>query len=162
MEDEIICELFTTHAHIIWKYIGVTSAGIAEMILPGPGESFKSKMLQPGPFVVFVFIAIVASLLLQSGSFLIKDHIGRINHVLGLDKVVGGSNTGSFISASLSGNHVYEELKEGIVGVYAMQGRRGNMEDRFSIFQDVEVGKNKKMSFFGVYDGHGGQVRPIY
>ena len=87
MEDEVICELFTTHLHLIWRYIGMTSASITEMILPGPGESFKSKMCQPGPFMVLVFVTIIISVLLQSSSNLIRDHIKEINRVLGIDKV---------------------------------------------------------------------------
>lgn len=48
----------------------------------------------------------------------------------------------------------WELVKEN-VGVYALQGRRGSMEDRFTFVNRLE---HKCTSLYGVFDGHGGEV----
>ncbi|XP_064085899.1 protein phosphatase 1L-like [Macrobrachium nipponense] len=159
MEDEIIYELFTAHAHIIWRYLGVTTAGLAEMIIPGPGETFKTKLLQPWPFMFFMFLIIVASVVLQSSSNILRQVMVKAHYALGLDNVgSGGFKTLGDLNlvTTLGNDNVTWDFHEGIAGIYGMQGRRGNMEDRYRVIQDVDVG-DKKMSFFGVFDGHGGQ-----
>lgn len=162
MEDEIICELFTTHAHIIWRYLGVTSAGLVEMVIPGPGESLKSKLFQPGPFMFTIFLIIVFSCVLQSSSSYIRKGIHQVNNVIRLDSVTEpGFKTLDLVNFG-KGDGVSWEYRHGIAGVYGMQGRRGNMEDRFSVMQEVDVGDNKDISLFGVFDGHGGQYTAEY
>lgn len=162
MEDEIICELFTTHAHIIWRYLGVTSAGLVEMVVPGPGESLKSKLFQPGPFMFTIFLIIVFSCVLQSSSSYIKKGLHQVNNVIRLDSVTEpGFKTLDLVNFG-KGDGVSWEYRHGIAGVYGMQGRRGGMEDRFSVMQEVDVGDNKDISLFGVFDGHGGQYTAEY
>lgn len=165
MEDEIMCELFTAHAHITLRYLRVTTSRIVEFLVPGPGETLKTKIFQPGPFMFLMFLVIVASVVLQSSSHLMRHWLVKAQYVLGLNsvaittfKTIGGLD---LVSGSLGSDNVTWELKDGIVGLYGMQGRRGNMEDRYCIIQDVDVG-DKKMSFFGVFDGHGGQYTAEY
>lgn len=161
MEDEIICELFTTHAHIIWRYLGVTTTGLVEMIVPGPGESLKTRILQPGPFMFLVFLIIVFSCIIQSSSSYIKNGLYHVNNVIRLDSVTEpGFKTLDFVSFGNS-DGVSWEYRHGIAGVYGMQGRRGGMEDRFSVMQEMDVG-DKNISLFGVFDGHGGQYVAEY
>lgn len=162
MEDEIICELFTTHAHIIWRHLGVTTAGIVDMVVPGPGESFKTKLFQPGPFMFTIFLIIVFSCVLQSSSSYIKKGLHQVNNVIRLDSVTDpGFKTLDLVNFG-KGDGVSWEYRHGIAGVYGMQGRRGNMEDRFSVMQEVDVGDNRDISLFGVFDGHGGQYTAEY
>lgn len=89
----------------------------------------------------------------------------KAHYVLGLNSVTSTTfktiSSLDLVSGALGSDNVGWEFKDGIVGLYGMQGRRGNMEDRFSIMQDVDVGE-KKMSFFGVFDGHGGQYTAEY
>ena len=47
------------------------------------------------------------------------------------------------------------ELRKGNVGVYAIQGRRPHMEDRFNVVNDLE---HTNTSIYGIFDGHGGEV----
>ena len=47
------------------------------------------------------------------------------------------------------------ELRKGYVGVYAIQGRRPHMEDRFNVVNDLE---HTDTSIYGIFDGHGGEV----
>lgn len=161
MEDEIIYELFTALAHILWRYLGVTTAGFIELIVPGPGETMKTKIFQPGPFMFLIFLVIVASVALQSSSHLVRQGMLRLYCVLGLNSVTdtGLKSFGGLqlVTGAIGTDNITWDFKDGIVGVYGMQGRRGNMEDRYSVVQEVDVGE-KKMSFFGVFDGHGGQV----
>lgn len=48
----------------------------------------------------------------------------------------------------------WELVKEN-VGVYALQGRRAGMEDRFTFVNQLEPSGT---SIYGVFDGHGGEV----
>lgn len=48
------------------------------------------------------------------------------------------------------------ELKSPGAAVYAIQGRRDHMEDRFSVLTD-SVNRSHP-SIFGIFDGHGGEV----
>lgn len=47
------------------------------------------------------------------------------------------------------------ELVKDNVGVYALQGRRATMEDRFTFVNRLEASST---SLYGVFDGHGGEV----
>ncbi len=47
------------------------------------------------------------------------------------------------------------QLLKGNTGVFAIQGKRQYMEDRFNVVQDWE---HTKTSIYGVFDGHGGEV----
>ena len=48
------------------------------------------------------------------------------------------------------------ELRKDNVAVYSIQGRRPGMEDRFDYATGEKDGVTEK--FFGIYDGHGGEV----
>ena len=58
----------------------------------------------------------------------------------------------------LSTDNVIQELKDNCVGVYAIQGRRPKMEDKFSYFNDSE---KLGIEYWSVFDGHGGDVSLI-
>ena len=47
------------------------------------------------------------------------------------------------------------ELRKDNVGVFAIQGRRPHMEDRFNVVTDLE---HTNTSIYGIFDGHGGDV----
>ncbi|XP_077988035.1 protein phosphatase 1L-like [Glandiceps talaboti] len=48
----------------------------------------------------------------------------------------------------------YWELRQENVAVYAIQGRRPRMEDRYDVVHDRE---NTGLALYGIFDGHGGQ-----
>ncbi|XP_017547322.1 protein phosphatase, Mg2+/Mn2+ dependent, 1Lb [Pygocentrus nattereri] len=52
------------------------------------------------------------------------------------------------------------ELKSNNVAVYAIQGRREHMEDRFEVLTDL-LNKSHP-SIFGIFDGHGGEAAAEY
>ena len=47
------------------------------------------------------------------------------------------------------------ELRRDNVGVFAIQGRRPYMEDRFNVVSELE---HTDTSIYGIFDGHGGEV----
>lgn len=47
------------------------------------------------------------------------------------------------------------DFKEKNVAAYSIKGRRPHMEDRFQVHQGVN---GSKISLFGIFDGHGGEV----
>lgn len=47
-------------------------------------------------------------------------------------------------------------LQDGSTAVYSIQGRRPHMEDRFNVINNID---NSDISLYGVFDGHGGEVR---
>jgi len=51
------------------------------------------------------------------------------------------------------------ELVKDNVGVYALQGRRATMEDRFTFVNKLE---HTNTSLYGVFDGHGGEVSHLF
>jgi hypothetical protein len=57
--------------------------------------------------------------------------------------------------SQMEGGQAAWELRRDCIGVYSIQGRRPHMEDRFNVVELEQV----NTSIFGVYDGHGGQVR---
>ena len=159
MEDEIICQFFSVHFHLLWKYVSSTSSSIADLVMPGPGESFKNKLFQPGLFMTVTFLLILSSLFLQTRHNWLQQAFLSLHRSITLN-VVNDHSIKNFVAATISGGdeNVVEDLIEDLVGVYSLQGRRGNMEDRFCVMQQVNVGGHKNISLFGVYDGHGGQV----
>lgn len=53
-----------------------------------------------------------------------------------------------------------EEERDGYYSVYCKRGRRAALEDRFSAVLDIQ--RNPKQGFFGVFDGHGGAKAAEY
>lgn len=51
------------------------------------------------------------------------------------------------------------ELKEGNVAVFAVQGRRPKMEDRFVVNENIN---GTGVHLYAVFDGHGGEVSISY
>lgn len=48
------------------------------------------------------------------------------------------------------------ELRKGNVAIYAIQGRRPHMEDRYNFVNNLD---ETRTSIYGIFDGHGGEVR---
>ncbi|GLG95816.1 Probable protein phosphatase CG10417 [Gryllus bimaculatus] len=85
--------------------------------------------------------------------------LGRLHYTIGrsTSKV---QRLQYFVNGSVSGGEKLSwELKEGNIAAYAVQGRRGRMEDRFVVKEDI----NKTgVSLFAVFDGHGGEFAANY
>lgn len=165
-ETEIIYDIVTAHIQICKRYFAFLYVSLYNIFVLAPGETLQTKMLKPAPFMLLMFVLILISIVIQSNKSL-RTYLSNLHSLL---TPGAGLRFGSLadsaalagIASCVSDAQVVQEVKDGLVGIYAMQGRRGNMEDRFSVMQDVPVGLNKRMSFFGVYDGHGGQYVAEY
>lgn len=161
-ETEIIYDIVTAHIQICKRYFALLYVSLFNIFVLAPGETLQTKMLKPAPVMLLMFVLILISIVIQSNKSL-RTCICNLHSVLTPGAGLRFGNLADSaalagIASCVSDSQVVQEVKDGLVGIYAMQGRRGNMEDRFSVMQDVPVGLNKRMSFFGVYDGHGGQV----
>ena len=61
----------------------------------------------------------------------------------------------SFSFGSAERGPVQKEFREDNVAVYAIQGRRPRMEDRYDVVNDSQ---KTGVGFYGIFDGHGGEV----
>ncbi|XP_055550321.1 protein phosphatase 1L isoform X2 [Wyeomyia smithii] len=85
-----------------------------------------------------------------------RGFIGRISSSIGLTK---GTRAGKLaLLASAAEKHSWEE-KAGSSAVYAVQGRRPRMEDRFVIDENLN---NTGISLYAIFDGHGGEFAAEY
>lgn len=85
-----------------------------------------------------------------------RGFIGKISSSFGFSK---GPRSGKLaLLASAAEKHSWED-KRGTSAVYAVQGRRPRMEDRFVIDENInETG----ISLFAIFDGHGGEYAADY
>ncbi|XP_054168544.1 protein phosphatase 1L-like [Oppia nitens] len=56
-------------------------------------------------------------------------------------------------------DNIVDEFKDSYVGIYAIQGRRPKMEDRFTYVNDTT---RAGIEYWAVFDGHGGDSAAIY
>jgi hypothetical protein len=61
--------------------------------------------------------------------------------------------------SGIANDNVINELKGNCVGIYALQGRRPKMEDKFSYVNDSAT---LGLEYWAVFDGHGGDVCLLY
>lgn len=80
-----------------------------------------------------------------------RGFIGKISHSFGFTK---GPRSGKLaLLTSAAEKHSWED-KRGHSAVYAVQGRRPRMEDRFVIDENIN---DTGISMFAIFDGHGGE-----
>ncbi|XP_013775340.1 protein phosphatase 1L-like [Limulus polyphemus] len=89
----------------------------------------------------------------QSVQLWYKSVINRLQYSTSLAEGFG-------VFTAPSGKHDFRtwELREGNANVYALQGRRPQMEDRFSLMID----RKNDIALYGVFDGHGGEFAAKY
>ncbi|XP_055599914.1 protein phosphatase 1L isoform X2 [Uranotaenia lowii] len=79
--------------------------------------------------------------------------IGKISSSFGFSNRAGSRSGKLALLSSAAEKHSWED-KRGTSAVYAVQGRRPRMEDRFVIDENInETG----ISLFAIFDGHGGE-----
>ncbi|XP_062547130.1 protein phosphatase 1L isoform X2 [Armigeres subalbatus] len=85
-----------------------------------------------------------------------RGFIGKISSSFGLTK---GTRSGKLaLLTSAAEKHSWED-KRGTSAVYAVQGRRPRMEDRFVIDENIN---DTGISLFAIFDGHGGEYAADY
>ena len=121
-------------------------------------RSVKRYILSPESFLLFIVAFLLYSYVFNGQ--ILWNIVERFKVKLELkfsgeyDRVPAGGE--SIITAEKT--KASWELRKDIVGVYAIQGRRPHMEDRFNVVTDLE---HTNTSIYGIFDGHGGEVNNI-
>lgn len=106
---------------------------------------FKPEVLL-ATVILFVFL-----IYLHAAEEWSKTFISSLRAGFGLKRSTMGKVSG--FSTSPAERESWEHCKH-VSAVYAVQGRRPNMEDRFVI--DENINNDTGISFFAIFDGHGG------
>jgi len=118
-------------------------------------EQLVSRCLTVEVFVSLLAILFVYFCVIRSDA--LYDFVGKILVKLEL-KVTGNYDHVPADGESIVSAHKTRaswEYRKDNVGVYAIQGRRPHMEDRFNVVTELE---HTGTSIYGVFDGHGGEV----
>lgn len=154
LEDKILYQtFFKSHMKLLSKFaVGVSplnsSVGYVWKVMRV--YLLKPEVLIAG-LLIFVFV-----LYLQASEVWSRGFIGKISSSFGLSK---GTRTGKLaLLTSAAEKHSWED-KRGTTAVYAVQGRRPRMEDRFVIDENIN---HTGISLFAIFDGHGGEYAADY
>lgn len=146
LEDKVLYQTYISHMKLLSKYgvgLPLNSAffsyiwRVLRMYIVRPEIMFISVIL----FVVCLYLQTLE--MWSRGLFAkVLINVNKSRRIVG----VGGK---SYVGQSW-------ELKEENLAVYAVQGRRLRMEDRFVVNENI---KNTGVSLYAIFDGHGGDVR---
>lgn len=149
LEDKILYQtFFKSHMKLLSKFaVGVSplnsSVGYVWKVMRV--YLLKPEILIAG-LLIFVFV-----LYLQASEVWSRGFIGKISSSFGLAKSTRSGKLA--LLASAAEKQSWEE-KRSTSAVYAVQGRRPRMEDRFVIDEDIS---KTGISLFAIFDGHGGE-----
>lgn len=146
LEDELVQEIFWAHVSL------VSRAARAELLPMADWAAFYLRLyvLRPGTLAVFAALLAVV-LLCQSSTEAWLRLLLRRCELLG-----AGDAVKRLLLAAPPGSPAARswEMQAQGAGVFALQGRRPCMEDRFSMLSD----EPHDLHLYGVFDGHGGEV----
>lgn len=144
-EDKLIYQTFVSHSKLFSKLV--------------MGLSVNSSHLSYGWRILRIYVLKPEVLIFSILAFLIVIYLQNLEiRSKSLFKKLGFSiEESSFRSIQLQSKkeNLSWEHKAGNVAVFAVQGRRPHMEDRFVINENIT---NTGVSLFAVFDGHGGEV----
>lgn len=150
LEDKILYQtFFKSHMKLLSKFaVGVSplnsSVGYVWKVMRV--YLLKPEVLVAG-LLIFVFV-----LYLQASEVWSRGFIGKISSGLGLSR--GATRSGKLaLLTSAAEKHSWDD-KRSTSAVYAVQGRRPRMEDRFVIDENIN---GTGISMFAIFDGHGGE-----
>lgn len=149
LEDKLIYQTFISHVKLFSKLIMGLSVNTS--YLSYVWRMFRIYILKPEVLVFSVLICLIVAYV-QNVNFRADSIFKRLGFTFG--------DPASFKSAPLHSrkDNSSWEYKAGNVAVFAVQGRRPHMEDRFVINENI---KGTGVSLFAVFDGHGGEVMRI-
>nr|XP_040233804.2 protein phosphatase 1L [Anopheles coluzzii] len=155
LEDKILYQtLSKSHMKLLSKFaVGVTPLNSS---LSYVWKVMRVYLLKPEVLIAGLLICLFV-LYLQAAEVWSRGFIGRISNSLGLGKAGGRSGKLSML-ASAAEKHSWDERTTGSA-VYAVQGRRAKMEDRFVISENIN---SSGISLFAIFDGHGGEYAAEY
>lgn len=155
LEDKLIYQTFVSHVKLLSKFM--MSISVNNAYFGYSWRMFRLYFLKP-EVLLFSVLLFCLYLYLQNLDFRTQSIFKRIGFTL------GESSTFRNIQLnSRNDNSSWEYLGEN-VAVYAVQGRRPRMEDRYVVNENF---KNTGVSLFAIFDGHGGEVsrprrKPIF
>lgn len=151
LEDEIVHEIFWAHVKILSR-VRVDLSGMVDT------AAFYARIYMFRPGIVAVAFALIAGILLCHSTDVWFSLLMRRLELL---KKSGGVNRDKIkllVNSPSRNDRRSWELQDKSAGVFALQGRRPRMEDRFCILND-EV---HDIHLYGVFDGHGGELAAEY
>uniref|UniRef100_A0A182JFX7 PPM-type phosphatase domain-containing protein n=1 Tax=Anopheles atroparvus TaxID=41427 RepID=A0A182JFX7_ANOAO len=151
LEDKILYQtLSKSHMKLLSKFaVGVTPLNSS---LSYAWKVMRVYLLKPEVLIAGLLICLFV-LYLQAAEVWSRGFIRRISSSLGFGKP-GGPRSGKLaMLASAAEKNSWDERTTGSA-VYAVQGRRAKMEDRYVISENIN---NCGISLFAIFDGHGGE-----
>ncbi|XP_049286838.1 protein phosphatase 1L isoform X2 [Anopheles funestus] len=156
LEDKILYQtLSKSHMKLLSKFaVGVTPLNSS---LSYVWKVMRVYLLKPEVLIAGLLICLFV-LYLQAAEVWSRGFIGRLSNSLGLGGKAGGRSGKLSMLASAAEKNSWEECTTGSA-VYAVQGRRAKMEDRFVISENIN---SSGISLFAIFDGHGGEYAAEY
>lgn len=149
LEDEVLHQTLLSHVSLLTRFLTFSVNNNTLALL---GRHLRFYLLKPEALVVGLAVVILF-LVCQSAEFWCKTVLGKVTSG-GRPLVSGGRLLLGNVGQSFSDDTKKTwQLQQGSARVYAIQGRRPRMEDRFSVLIDEDTG----ISLYGIYDGHGGE-----
>ncbi|KAF4523101.1 hypothetical protein B566_EDAN003115 [Ephemera danica] len=154
LEDEVLYQTYISHMKLVSKFAVALPLNIAPL-------NYVWRMLRVYMFKpeVLIFSALLCLIFfyLQAVDVWSRSLFNRLQCSIGLS--TSKVSRLQFLVNSSGGEDLSWDAKGQNAAVYAIQGRRPHMEDRFVIFEDIE---NTDISLFAIYDGHGGEFAADY
>lgn len=145
VEDELVQEIF-------WAHVSLVSRAARTDLRPmADAAAFYLRLYVLRPGTLAVFVALLAAVLFcqSTTEAWLRLLLRRCE--------LRGDAVKQMLSRGPPERRSWEAKAER-AGVFALQGRRPRMEDRFSILSD----KPHNLHLYGVFDGHGGEVASEY
>lgn len=156
LEDEVYYQTLISHLRLLSRFVTVSknNAMLNHLV-----RSLRFYLWKPE--TVAVALAVVVLLIFrQSYEVWYTNFLGRLlpaaSKKLRLgDAFATGHRANLFMNIAGGGDWKGKtwELERQRANVYAIQGRRPRMEDRFSVLVDEDTG----IALYGIFDGHGGE-----
>ncbi|XP_013778235.1 protein phosphatase 1L-like [Limulus polyphemus] len=150
LENEVLFQTLVSHlkifSHVVFN-LSMNFSSVSHFL-----KYLRWYVLKPET-IALGFTIFAVFLLCHSADLWYKVLVTRLQLAASLSAATGKGNFGSFLNARNKNDRLAWELSEGSASVYALQGRRPRMEDRFSVLVD----KKNNISLYGIFDGHGGE-----
>lgn len=149
LEDKVLYQTFVSHMKILSKFaVGVPSLNSTCGYL---WKLFRIYLLRPEILICGIFVLIVL-VYLQAADVWRNGLFSHIQNTLGSLKSTKATKL--ILTSTSAAEKESWEIKRDVSAVYAVQGRRSKMEDRFVVDENI----NKTgISMFAIFDGHGGE-----
>ncbi|CAH1117722.1 unnamed protein product [Phaedon cochleariae] len=151
LDDRVIYQTYVSHMKIMSKIAWTFPLKLSHVTFSAQTwRILKLYVLKP-ELIVFGTLVILILVYMQAVDVWSRNLLGRLQHTINIRTRTKVDKLSFFSNANLEKSSW--QLKVGAVAAYAVQGRRGKMEDRFVINDNIN---NTGVALFAVFDGHGG------